>query len=109
MGTFGVLYCACYMEQGKPYESPLVCKEMTFSRKSNYYCAFAQQMKQLKEMLGLLYAAADPSRWRHCIDIFRRLRDYLPTSQLLSISNIDPWISMILVANVPTDIHRDYN
>jgi hypothetical protein len=108
-GRFGVLYCACWMERGKPNEPPVVCSNMTSKRQANGYCAFAQGMKNLKERLGLLYAAADPSRWRHCVDIFRRLRHYLPTSQLLSASNIDPWISMAFVANVPTDIHRDRN
>jgi len=108
-GRYGVLYCAYWMERTKPDEPPVVSSKLTATRHANHYCVFAQGMKNIKERLGLLYAAADPSRWRHCVDVFRSLRHYLPTSQLLSTSDIDPWISMVLVANVPTNIHRDRN
>jgi len=109
-GKFGVLYCSCWMEQGKVDKGPLVCREMSdgATHFSNC-CIFVSDMERTKEKLSLLYAAADPVRWRQCVDIFDALRVLRPSARVLTTSKIDPWTSLALVANVPTDVHRDAN
>ena len=109
-GRFGVLYCAYWMEQGNAANGPMICREMAKgSTRLGDYCRFVRDMKQTKERLSLLYAAADPLRWRQCINIFDALCYFKPDAQLLAASKIDPWTSLVLVANVPTDVHRDLN
>ena len=109
-GRFGVMYCACWMEQVDNDKGPLVCLEM--SEHATHFsncCIFVRDMERTKEKLSLLYAAVDPVRWRQCVDIFDVLCGFRPAAQILRTSKIDPWTSLALVANVPTDVHRDFN
>ena len=107
---FGVLYWACWMAQGNALNGPLLCRKMAKgSTQFGDYCIFIREMKKTKEKLSLLYAAADPLRWRRCIDAFDAFRHFRPDIQLLATSKIDPWASLILMANFPTDVHRDLN
>lgn len=88
----------------------MVSREMlTGSRTFNASCKLIAGLQPLKDQLSLLYAAASPISWRICVNKFAKLRKYLPSTRILTLSEIDPWSSLALVANLPSHTHRDFS
>jgi hypothetical protein len=107
-GNYGTVRCACWFEEGKPHDGPMVSREMlTGSRTFATCCKLIADLGPLKHQLSLLYAAASPVSWRNCVDRFAKLRKYIPATRVLTLSEIDPWCSLALVANIPSNCHRD--
>ena len=108
-GRYGTIHCACWFEQGKPQDGPMLSREMLMNCRTFNACTkLIADMQPLKDHLSLLYAAASPISWRKCVDRFAKLRKYLPSARVLTLSDIDPWSSLALVANIPSHIHRDF-
>lgn len=108
-GQYGTIHCACWFEQGKPQDGPMLLREVLASCHTFNACTkLIADMQPLKDQLSLLYAAASPISWHKCIDRFPKLRRYCPSARVLTLSDIDPWASLAFVANIPSHIHRDW-
>ena len=109
-GKYGTIHCACWFEEGKPQDGPMVSREMLMGcRTFNACCKLIADVQPLKDQLSLLYAAASPISWRNCLNKIFKLRKYIPSTRVLTLSEIDPWSSLALVANIPSHIHRDFS
>jgi hypothetical protein len=91
---FGTLYYACWMEERKPQDGPMVSREMLSSYRTFNVCArFIGDIQTMNDELSFLYAAASPHWWRCFVDKNYKLQKHVLSIRMLGLSKYDPWSS----------------